>query len=152
MKQNKLTYFQCVRFLLPFLKNIRVQCIMLIVFECIVWYFTYEIYSYIWNKLNYNVRIRLFSHMQEIEAEEMSGQNYGDLMVMIRWYTMDCVHFFVRDIVYYVNNYIQIIACMVVLFLIDPILGVAMIFMVPVSVFVSMKFGKKAREASDKNK
>lgn len=196
MKQNKLTYFQCVRFLLPFLKNIRVQCIMfylgclfeivlgivstllfgimidqivyyknidifaevglvffvLIVFECIVWYFTYEIYSYIWNKLNYNVRIRLFSHMQEIEAEEMSGQNYGDLMVMIRWYTMDCVHFFVRDIVHNVNNYIQIIACMAVLFLIDPILGVAMIFMVPVSVFVSMKFGKKAREASDKNK
>ena len=133
MKQNKLTYFQCVRFLLPFLKNIRVQCIMfylgclfeivlgivstllfgimidqivyyknidifaevglvffvLIIFECIVWYFTYEIYSYIWNKLNYNVRIRLFSHMQEIEAEEMAGQNYGDLMVMTRWYTMD---------------------------------------------------------------
>lgn len=194
--RNKLGYFQCVKFLLPFLKSMRVQCVMfyigclfetiaavigtllfgtmidqivyykdislffqigiiffvLTVFECVIWYFTYETYSYIWNKLNYNVRIRLFKHIQKIEAEDMASQNYGDVMVMIRWYTMDCVHFFVRDIVHNVNNYIRIVACMIFLFLIHPVIGLSMIFMVPASVFISMKFGKKARKASTENK
>lgn len=195
-KTDKLNYFQCVRFLLPFLSRLKVQCILfylgclfetiagvvstilfgimidqivyykqirlfaqigvvffvLILFECVVWYFTYEVYSYLWNKLNYNVRIRLFGHMQEIEAEDMANQNYGDLMVMIRWYTMDCVHFFVRDIVHNINNYMRIIVCMVILFRIHPILGAAMLIMVPASVFISFTFGKTARNASGKNK
>lgn len=200
MKKNnnmeKLSYLKCVRFLLPFLSDLKVQCVLfylgclfetiagvvstilfgvmidqivyykhinlfmqiglvflvLVLFECIVWYFTYEVYSYIWNKLNLNVRIHLFDHMQKIEAQDMANQNYGDLMVMIRWYTMDCVHFFVRDIVHNINNYIKIIVCMIIMFMLHPVLGLAMLIMVPASVFISFRFGKATRKASDKNK
>lgn len=194
--KEKLSYFKCVRFLMPFLSNLKVQCVMfylgclfetvagvvstilfgvmidqivyykhiylfvqigvvflmLVLFECIVWYITYEVYSYIWNKLNFNVRIHLFDHMQKIKAQDMANQNYGDLMVMIRWYTMDCVHFFVRDIVHNINNYIKIVVCMIILFMLHPILGIAMLVMVPASVFISFRFGKVARKASDNNK
>lgn len=123
----------------------------LALFGCVMYYLIYELYSYIWKELNFNVRMKLFHQMQRVTAEEMANQNYGNILVMVRWWTMDCVHFVVRDIVHNINNYIRILTSMIVIYLINPMLALVMLVMVPVSVQISMKYGKKVREEQKKN-
>lgn len=121
------------------------------VFSCLLYFLLYEMYGYFWNELIYRVRCRMFSVVLKMEAETMINSNYGDMAQLIQWQVMECVHFIVRNLVHNVNNYIRIIICLVITFLINPWIALVLTVMVPVSVYISWKFGRKIREERGKN-
>lgn len=121
------------------------------VFTSVLYFLLYEMYGIFWNELIYRMRCRMFSVVLKMDAKVMLDSNYGDIAQLIQWRVMECVHFIVRNIVHNINNYFRIVACLVISFLIDPWIALIMVFMVPVSVFVSWKFGKKIRRERDRN-
>lgn len=120
-------------------------------FTSVLYFLLYEMYGVFWNELIYRMRCRMFSAVLKMDAKAMLDSNYGDIAQLIQWRVMECVHFIVRNIVHNINNYIRIIACLVISFLINPWIALIMVFMVPVSVIISWKFGKKIRRERDRN-
>jgi len=112
-------------------------------FSCISYYLFYELYAYIWNGLLYRVRYKLYSVVLGMDAEEMASSNYGDLAQRIQWQGMECVHFIIRNVVHNINNYIEIVICFAAVFLIHPQIALVIFLMIPVSVIISWKYGKK---------
>ncbi len=121
------------------------------VFSCILYFLLYEMYGNVWNELIYRTRCRMFSVVQKMEAKAMSNSNYGDMAQLIQWQAMECVHFIVRNLIHNVNNYIRILICLVITFVINPWIALVLLVMVPVSVYISWKFGKKIREERGRN-
>ncbi len=75
----------------------------------------------------------------------MANANYGDLAQQIQWKAMECVQFVVRNIIHNINNILYIGICLFIVFQINPIIGGVFVVMVPISGFVSWRYGKKIR-------
>lgn len=121
------------------------------VFSCVIYYLVYEIYSDFWNRILERVRVKMYSNVLHMEAEQMANANYGDLAQQIQWKVMECVQFVVRNIIHNINNVLHIIICLFIVFQINPIIGGVLVIMVPISGFVSWKYGKKIRIERSRN-
>ena len=121
------------------------------VFSCIMYYLVYEIYSDFWNRILGRIRVKMYSNVLHMEAEQMANANYGDLAQQIQWKVMECVQFVVRNIIHNINNVLYIIICLFIVFQINPIIGGVFVVMVPISGFVSWKYGKKIRIERSRN-
>lgn len=144
---NQMVYYRN----LPLFLEISAAFFGLSVFSCIQYFLLYEMYGFFWNQLIYRVRCKLFSVVQKMEAQAMANANYGDMAQIIQWQVLECVYFVVRNVIHNINNYINIVICLVIAFLINPKIALVLIIMVPISVFISWKFGKKIREERGKN-
>lgn len=121
------------------------------VFSCIQYFLLYELYGHFWNGLIYRVRCRLYSVVQRMDARTMANTDYGDMAQLIQWQVMECVSFVVRNVIHNINNYINILICLGIAFLIKPWIALVLAVMVPVSVFISYKYGKRIREQQARN-
>lgn len=144
---NQIVYYRNLRLFL----TIGAVLFGLAVFTSVLYFLLYEIYGIFWNGLIYRVRCRMFDVVLKMDAKAMLDSDYGDIAQLLQWRVMDCVYFIVRNIIHNINNYIKIIACLVLSFFIQPWIALILLFMVPVSVFVSWKFGKKIRKERDRN-
>lgn len=121
------------------------------VFSCIIYYLVYEIYSDFWSRILERIRVKMYSNVLHIEAEHMANANYGDLAQQIQWKVMECVQFVVRNMIHNINNVLYIIICLFLIFQISPAIGGVFVIMVPVSGYVSWKYGKKIRTERSRN-
>lgn len=121
------------------------------VFSCIQYFLLYEMYGHVWNELIYRVRCKMYSIVQKIDAKSMANSDYGDMSQLIQWQVMECVHFIVRNVVHNINNYINIVICLIISYIISPLIALVLFIMVPISVFISYRFGKKIRVENDRN-
>lgn len=144
---NQIVYYRSLRLFL----TIGAVLFGLTVFTSVLYFLLYEIYGIFWNGLIYRVRCRMFEVVLKMDAKAMLDSDYGDIAQLLQWRVMDCVYFIVRNIIHNINNYIKIIACLVLSFFIQPWIALILLFMVPVSVFVSWKFGKKIRRERGRN-
>lgn len=144
---NQMVYYRN----LPLFIRVGLAFFGLSVFSCIQYFLLYELYGYFWNGLIYRVRCRLYSVVQRMEAKAMADANYGDMAQLIQWQVMECVSFIVRNVIHNINNYINILICLVISYLISPWIAMVLTVMVPVSVFISYKYGKRIREEQGRN-
>lgn len=144
---NQMVYYRN----LPLFIRVGLALFGLSVFSCIQYFLLYELYGYFWNELIYRVRCRLYSVVQKMEAKVMADSNYGDMAQLIQWQVLECVYFVVRNGIHNINNYINILICLVISYLISPWIALVLTVMVPVSVFISYKYGKKIREEQGRN-
>ena len=121
------------------------------VFSCIQYFLLYEMYGHVWNELIYRVRCKMYSVVQKMDAKSMADADYGDMAQLIQWQVMECVHFIVRNVIHNINNYINIIICLIISYIISPLIALVLFIMVPISVFISYRYGKKIREERDRN-
>lgn len=120
-------------------------------FSAILYYWLYDIYEVCWDNILARVRFRIYQVIQRMDAEEMTNTNTGDLLDLIQNRVYECVNFIVRAIIHNINNFLSILICFVLVFFINPWVGVLMVAIAPVSVFFSWKFGKKVREEKYQN-
>lgn len=120
-------------------------------FSAILYYWLYDIYDVFWCQILSRVRFRIYQVMQRMDAEEMTNTNTGDLLDLIQNRVYECVNFIVRAIIHNLNNFLSIIVCFVLVFRINPWIGILMVTIAPVSVFLSWKFGKREREEKYQN-
>lgn len=144
---NQMVYYRN----LPVFIQVGLAFFGLSVFSCIQYFLLYELYGHFWNGLIYRVRCRMYSVVQRMDARTMANTNYGDMAQLIQWQVMECVSFVVRNLIHNINNYINILICLVIAFLIRPWIALVLVVMVPVSVFISYKYGKRIREQQAKN-
>ncbi|WP_242863919.1 ABC transporter ATP-binding protein [Clostridium tepidiprofundi] len=126
--------------------------IILIGFNAGMYYLIYQVYAYLSNMYTFKVRHCLFKQMQKLDAEKMSSSKYGDIAVMIQWQAQVCMDFIVRNIIHSFNHIFKIFFCIVIIFNISPYLALAMAILVPIVVMINVKFGRKVRKASDKQR
>ena len=144
---NQIVYYKNF----PLFLTVSIVFLCLCVFSCLIYYLVYEIYSDFWNRIMDRVRKKMYSTMLHMEAEDMANANYGDLAQQIQWKVMACVQFIVRNVIHNVNNVLNIVICLVVVFNISVLIGAVFIIIVPISGFVSWKFGKKIRIERNRN-
>lgn len=144
---NQMVYYRN----LPLFIQISLAFFALSVFSCVQYYLLYDLYCLIWNKLIYRMRCRMFSAVQKMDAQAMTDANYGDMAQLMQWQVMECVHFIVRNVVHNINNYINIVVCLLISYLICPWITLVLLVMVPVSVFISYRYGKKIRHERSRN-
>lgn len=144
---NEIVYYRD----LPLFIRIGILFFLVSVFSSILYYWIYKLYSDFWGKILSRVRTKLYQIVQRMEAEEMSNSNYGDLLDLIQNRTYECINFIVRSIIHNINNFLSIIICFVIVFLLNPWIGALLFAIAPLSVFVSWKFGKKVREERYQN-
>ena len=144
---NQMVYYRN----LPLFIEIGAAFFALSVFSCILYFLLYEMYGYFWNGLIYRVRCRMFKVVQKMDAEAMANSNYGDMAQLMQWQVVECVYFVVRNLIHNVNNYIKIAVCLVIAFCINRRVALVLLVMVPISVYISWKFGKKIREERGRN-
>ncbi len=144
---NQIVYYQN----LSLFMKISLVFLGLSIFSCTLYFLLYEMYGFFWNELIYRMRCRMFSVVQRMDAQTMANSNYGDIAQLIQWKVTECVNFIVRNLIHNINNYINIVFCLIIACLINPRIAFVLMIMVPVSVYTSWKFGKKIREEKGRN-
>jgi len=124
--------------------------VVLTIFNCIMYYLIYQVYAYNWIMFILGIKRDVFQHMYHADAQYMSNANTGELINKVQWYTSECMHLVVRNLVHTVNNALIVIFCTIYIFIISWQVGLLMLVIVPVAVIVSIKFGKKIRHYGDK--
>lgn len=125
--------------------------LFILLLECVMFYLLYELYNLLWNTLIFRIRIKMFNHFVDMDTEELLNSSYGDTSNLILWQVIECVHFLIRNVIHNFNNYIKIFACSVILFVIHPVIGLIVLFMLPLNYFLTKKNSTKIRHENDKN-
>lgn len=144
---NQIVYYQNISLFI----RISLVFLGLSIFSCTLYFLLYEMYGFFWNELIFRMRCHMFSVVQRMNAQTMANSNYGDIAQLIQWKVMECVNFIVRNLVHNINNYINIAVCLLIALLINPWIALVLTIMVPVSVYISWKFGKKIRQEKGRN-
>jgi ABC-type bacteriocin/lantibiotic exporter with double-glycine peptidase domain len=145
---DEIVYYQNID---SFIKN-SLFFVTLAVFSCILYFLIYAQHHYLTSMYTFDIRRDVFGHLQKTDAEYMSDVSTGDIISTLQRYSMECMHFVIRNIIHLFNRILNIIAIAAYLFVIDWKIGIVALLVAPVSVLVNSKFGKKIRGYGDKQR
>ncbi|MDD4296551.1 MAG: ABC transporter ATP-binding protein [Ruminiclostridium sp.] len=114
--------------------------------SCLIYYLAYELYIDGWGKIVERVRKAMYRRQLYMNAEDMANVNYGDLSQQIQYKATECGDLVVKSVLNNINCYINIAICLLVVYRMSILVGVLFTITVPISVFVSMKYGGKVRK------
>lgn len=145
---DEIVYFQNV----PTFLRLGLVYLVMLVFSCTLYFFIYAQHHYLMNIFTMEIKRDLFAQMQKSDAQFLTDASSGDLVHMIYQYGTECMYFMVRNVSHQLNNLLLIAAIVVYLFVIDWRMGLFLAFAAPVSVAVSMRFGKKVRRLGEQER
>lgn len=129
--------------------KVGVVFIVVSIFSCILFFLIYAQHQYLMGRYMLDVRMRILESMYGATAEYLSSLRAGDVVNLVQQYVEECVHFLTRNIVRVSNNILMTILYISYVFILSPEMGFFMLAAVPLSVFSSVRFGKKIREYQD---
>lgn len=129
--------------------EVGVVFIVVSIFSCILFFLIYAQHQYLMGRYMLDIRMRILESMYGATAEYLSSLRAGDVVNLIQRYVEECVHFLTRNIVRVSNNVLMTILYISYVFILSPEMGFFMLVAVPLSVFNSVRFGKKIREYQD---
>ncbi|GHV12993.1 sugar ABC transporter ATP-binding protein [Clostridia bacterium] len=142
---DEIVYYQNVD---VFIK-IALVFVTLSVFSCVMYFLIYAQHHYLMSMYTFDIKKDVFDHLQKADAEYMSEASTGDIISTLQWYSTECMHFVIRNIIHLFNAIISIIAVAFYLFVIDWKIGLVALLIAPLNVFVNARFGKKIRNYGD---
>jgi len=146
---DEIVYFRNVDTFL----SVSLIFIIMLLFSCALYYFSDTQHCYLSILYAFDIRKDTFDNLQVADAEYMSNANTGDVINTVHKYAEECMHFVIRNVIHMFNNSFLLILFIVYVFLLGWQIGLLMMIIVPLSVFVSIKFGKKTKEyASEQRK
>ncbi len=132
--------------------NISLVFLVMLLFSCALYYFSETQHCYLSIMYAFDIKKDTFEALQSADAQYMSDANSGDIINIIQTYANECMHFVIRNIIHTVNNSVLLILYVVYVFILGWRIGLLMMIIVPLSVFVSIKFGKKIRGYSEEQR
>lgn len=123
--------------------------VVMSIFSCVLYFFIYAQHHYLMSMFTFDIKMDLFEHLQKCDAQYMTDLSTGDTIEMIRWYSQECMHFLIRNVIHSFNNFLSIIAVIIYLFVISWQIGVFILIAAPITVYISTTFGKKIRKYGD---
>ena len=134
-----------------FLKVSLIFMVMLL-FSCFLYFFSETQHCYLSIMYAYDIKKDIFDHFQIADSEYMSNVKSGDIINMISSYANECMHFVIRNIIHMTNNIVLLIMLIAYVFIYGWQIGLLMLVIVPLAVFVSIKFGKKTKEYANEQR
>lgn len=126
--------------------------VIMSIFSCLLYFLIYAQHQYLMSMYVYDIQRDVFSHLQKCSAEYLADAGTGDIISIIQHYSRECMHFVIRNVIHMTNGCINIILLTIYVFIINPYIGLLMLAAVPISVIISMIFGKKIRNYSDEQR
>ncbi len=142
---NEVVYYQNLNAFL------RISCvfIMMSMFSCILYFFIYAQHHYLMSMYTFDIKRDVFQHLQKCDSQQLTDLSSGEIMNDIQWYTTECMHFVIRNIIHMINRIISTIVVIIYIFIISWQIGLFVLIAVPSAVIISAKYGKKIRGHAD---
>ena len=125
--------------------NVSLIFIVMLLFSCLLHYFNETQHCFLSIMYAFRIRKDAFDNLQFADAEYMSNSNTGNIINTVHHYAGECMHFVTRNIIHTFNDIVLLILFIIYVFMLGWQIGLLMVFVVPLSVFVSFKFGKKTK-------
>lgn len=145
---NEVIYYQNIA---VFMKISGAFLIML-AFSCILYFLIYSQHHYLTSMYVFDIKRDIFKHLQKCDSQYLHDISSGDIMTTLQAYSTECMNFVTRNMIHTINHIITVLAVTTYLFTIDWQIGLLILFLVPTSVFINSKFGKKMRSYGDKQR
>ncbi len=129
--------------------KISISMVIMILFACIVHFFTQQQYAYLQIMYAFEVKKDLFNAVQYAKAEALADMQAGDTLNTIQSHAFECMVFVIRNIIHTVNNFFALIFYIIYIFVIGWQFGLLMLVGIPLSVYATIKFGKVTRKCND---
>jgi len=142
---NEIVYYQNV----PVFVKVSLVFVVMSIFSCVLYFFVYAQHHYLMSRYVFDIKMDVFSYIQNCEAQYLSGASSGDMVTTIQNYSAECMNFIVRNVIHTSNHILTLLAVTAYLFVIHWQIGVLLVFLAPVSVWVNAKFGKRMRSYGD---
>ena len=126
--------------------------LMMSIFSAILYFLIFTQHHYLMSMYTFDIRRDVFKHLQKCDAEYMTDSSTGDVIATMQWYSTECMHFVIRNIIHMFNRIISLIATSIYVFVISWQIGLVLLTVVPITVFINTKYGKKIREYGDKQR
>jgi ATP-binding cassette, subfamily B, bacterial len=98
--------------------------------------------AYLSNRFLFDIRLKVFRKMQHIKAANYQSKLIGDLAAVINKDVDDIMTVINVNYFNIVINYVQIIACVIFVFLIHYKIAILMFVIVPITTFIAVRFGR----------
>lgn len=145
---NQIVYYQNLNLFI----TLGMVFLFVTVFGVILYFLIYEMYAYLWNAVNRQLRLKLFRSLMRLSMTEYNKLKHGETVNMIEFWSIEGVNFLIRNVVHFLNNLVLLIVSIGIIFFINWRFALITIILVPISVTISLHIGKKVRSNSDKNK
>jgi ABC-type multidrug transport system fused ATPase/permease subunit len=120
-----------------------------VIFYSYVYFFTQNQHSYLTSHFTYNIKSDAFKHLMKCSPKYLSGTSTGELITIVDNYTGEALNFFLKNFIHNINNFLNVVFCMVYILIISWKLGLIVMILIPISVAISKHFGEKLREYAD---
>lgn len=130
---------------------LKISSIFLILslFSCILYFMIYTFHAYLMNMYTFDIKLDLFKQMQTAKASYMSDIKTGDVVNTILNDSQECMHFVIRNIFNCGNCILMCILYIMYIFIISWKMGIIVMIVVPISAYVSIKYGRKINKYSN---
>lgn len=130
---------------------LKISFIFLVIslFSCILYFMIYTFHAYLMNMYTFDIKLDLFKQMQVATASYMSNIKSGDVVNIILKDTEECMHFVIRNIFNCGNCILTCLLYIVYTFMISWKLGIIIMIVVPISAYVSIKYGRNIKQYSN---
>lgn len=145
---NEIIYYQNTE---VFVK-LSIIFVSILIFSCLLYFLIYAQHHYLMNMYTFDIKMDIFKHFQKGDPQYLNNKSTGDIITIIQKYSVECMNFVVRNIIHTSNHIITTIIVIIYLYIINWKVGTLAVFAAPISVFVSIQFGKKIRINSDEQK
>ncbi|MDD4297166.1 MAG: ABC transporter ATP-binding protein [Ruminiclostridium sp.] len=145
---DEIVYYQNVY---VFIK-IALIFVILSVFSCILYFLIYAQHHYLMSMYTFDIKKDIFDHIMKSDAQYMTDAGTGDIITTLQSYSIQCMHFVIRNIIHLSNCILSIVVISAYLFVINWKIGLVALLLTPISVFINARFGKKIRKYGDKQR
>ena len=142
---DEIVYYQNVD---SFVK-IALFFVTLAVCSCILYFLIYAQHHYLMSMYTFDIKRDVFEHLQKADAEYMSDAPTGDIISILQWYSTECMHFVIRNIIHLFNHCLSIVAIATYLFVINWEVGLVALLVTPISVFAG-SFTHRGKESENR--
>ncbi len=142
---NEVVYYQD----LDTFMRISLAFVMISLFSCVLYFLIYAQHHYLMSMYTFDIKRDVFHRLMKCDSQILSEISSGEIINNIQWYTTECMHFVVRNIIHLINNSISTIIIILYIFVISWQIGLFAVIAVPASIIINAVFGKKIRRLSE---
>jgi ABC-type bacteriocin/lantibiotic exporter with double-glycine peptidase domain len=142
---DEIVYYKNIKIFL------RISFIVLVLslFSCILYFMIYTFHAYLMNMYTFDIKLDLFKQIQTAKASYMSDIKSGDVVNTILKDSEECMHFIIRNIFHCGNRILMFLLYIMYIFIISWKLGILVMVVVPLSAYISIKYGRKINKYSN---
>lgn len=137
---------------LPLFFKLSGMYVVLAVFLCILYLFIYAQHHYLINMFTLNIRMDVFRHLHNCNAEYLSNMSSGDINTLLEQDCSECMHFLIRNVIHPANRFLSLAITLIYLYMIDFRIGIFATLTAPLSVCINTRLGKLIRARSDRQR